>query len=95
MASLYILQSVDKKTFYIGSCVDLTLRLGQHRNKAYKNSFTSKGNWEVFLSINDLSYNQAGKTEVHIKRMKSRKYIINLKQFPEMTEKLIALYADS
>ena len=43
-------------------------------------------------SIEQLQYEIARKTEAHIKRMKSRKYIENLKLYPEMMEKLILKY---
>jgi hypothetical protein len=35
------------------------------------------------------TFTQARRIENHIKRMKSRKYIMNLKTYPEMMEKLL------
>jgi len=42
--------------------------------------------------IDNLEYLQARKIEAHIKRMKSRKFIENLKKYPEIQERLIKLY---
>ncbi len=45
--------------------------------------------WQIYFFIDDLNISVAKKIEGHIKRMKSRKYIENLKMYPEITEKLI------
>jgi len=42
--------------------------------------------------IDNLEYLQARKIEAHIKRMKSRKFIENLKKYPEIQKRLIKLY---
>ena len=94
MATVYILYSPDRDMHYIGSCKDLAIRLQQHREKFYKNSFTSTGTWELFHSIEDLSYRQAREIESHIKRMKSRIYLSNLKKYPEIAEKLKEKYKE-
>ena len=97
MATVYILHSNQLRKFYIGSCENLDNRLIQHRAKSFKNSFTSLAeDWEVFYQISDLNYDQARKIEMHIKKMKLKNYIENIKRFPEIMEKLIAKYsADS
>ena len=93
MASVYILFSKCLDSYYIGSTDNLNLRHEQHLNKEFKRSFTSRaGDWIIYLEINDLGYNQARKIELHIKRMKSRKYIENLKQYPEIIKRLIDRY---
>ena len=93
MATVYILYSNQLHKFYIGSCENLDDRLIQHRAKSFKNSFTSLAeDWEVFYQISDLNYDQARKIERHIKKMKSKNYIENIKRFPEIMEKLIAKY---
>ena len=89
MATVYILfsQSLDK--FYIGSCKDVTLRLREHLNEEIHGAFTSKASdWTLFLSIEELTYSQARLIEGHIKKMKSQKFIKNLKQYPELVSKL-------
>jgi putative endonuclease len=95
MAVVYILYSEKFDKFYTGSCLDFEDRLLQHLNKFYRKSFTTLANdWTTFLVIENLSYLQARKIESHIKSMKSKKYIKNLKQYPEMQEKLILRFSD-
>ena len=89
MATVYILYAKSINKYYVGSCVNLEERLEDHKNKKYSDSFTSVANdWELFYSINDLEYNQARNIENHIKKMKSRVYIENLKRFEEISTKL-------
>ena len=93
MASLYILYSKKLNRFYSGSCKDLSYRIDQHVNKDFAKSFTAKADdWDLFLFVDDLSYEQARMIESHIKKMKSRAYIQNLKKYPEILEKLMAKY---
>jgi putative endonuclease len=90
MATTYILYSKSIDRYYTGSCENFNTRLKQHLNKTFHNSFTSKADdWEVYLLIENLNFNQARSIEKHIKAMKSRKYIQNLKKYPEMTAKFI------
>ena len=90
MAAVYILYSSSADIFYTGSSKDIDLRLSYHQNKEFLNSFTAKYNdWELYFLINQLDITTARKIEVHIKKMKSRLYIQNLKNYPEMVEKLI------
>lgn len=92
MASVYILYSSSADSFYIGSCKDLQERLVQHKEKTFDGFTSNNDDWELFFSINDLEYAQVRDIEIHIKKMKSRKYLQNLAQFPEMKEKLILRY---
>jgi putative endonuclease len=62
-------------------------------DKVFENSFTSLAiDWELFYSLDDLNYEQARGIEDHIKKMKSKKYILNLKKYPEISEKLKMQY---
>ena len=89
MASVYILFSKKLDRYYTGSCKDLSYRIGQHLNKEFVNSFTAKADdWELFFFVDDLLQSQARLIEEHIKRMKSRTYIENLKKYPEIIQKL-------
>ena len=89
MAVVYILYSKTLDKYYVGSCKDLTDRLNQHLDKEFQNAFTSKTqDWEIYYCIEDLVYLQARKIENHIKSMKSRKFIENLKKYPEIVLKL-------
>ena len=93
MATVYILYSSSLNKYYIGSCKDLVDRFQQHQEDFFGKSFTQKANdWEIFYCLDDLTYSQARKIESHIKKMKSKKYIENLKDHPEMAQKLKALY---
>lgn len=67
--------------------------MGQHLNKDFSKSFTANADdWELFLFIDELDYTQAREIEAHIKRMKSRTYIYNLKKYPEIGNKLKTKY---
>ena len=64
-----------------------------HNQSGYGNHFTSKANdWELFLLLPCDLVAQSMKIEKHIKRMKSRKYIQNLRTYPEIFEKLKLKY---
>jgi putative endonuclease len=94
MASVYILFSKKLDRFYTGSCNDLSYRIEQHFNKDFNKSFTAKtDDWDLFLFVDDLHYTQARSIEKHIKNMKSKAYILNLKKYPEIFQKLIIKYA--
>ena len=90
MATAYILYSKSIDRYYTGSCQNFNTRLKQHLNKTFHRNYTSKtDDWEVYLLVEKLNFNQARNIEKHIKSMKSKKYIQNLKKYPEMTTKLI------
>ena len=93
MATIYILHSNSIDQFYIGSCLNIKQRLEQHLVKSYRVGFTHRADdWKLFYSIDELEYDIARKIEQHIKKMKSRKYIENIKTHPEIMEKLIEKY---
>lgn len=69
-------------------------RLEQHNSHFFKNSFTQKySDWEIYHLITCENRTQARKIENHIKKMKSRKYIENLKQYPEISIRLLEKFA--
>jgi putative endonuclease len=93
MATVYILKSEKLNRFYIGSTIDLENRIEQHLSKMIKVSYTSTADdWKLFLKIENLSYQQARKIELHIKKMKSRIYYSNLINYPEIIERLKLKY---
>ncbi|HCN83548.1 MAG TPA: hypothetical protein DIT07_07975 [Sphingobacteriaceae bacterium] len=93
MASVYILHSVQLDRFYTGSSKDLSYRIDQHANKEFLKSFTAKADdWTLFFFKDDLEFKQARLIEQHIKEMKSKRYIQNLKAYPEIMEKLMLRY---
>jgi len=84
MACVYILYSEDIDAYYIRSCLDFRARINDHLQKKRK-SFTSRANdWIVYYKMEDLEYEQSRLIEGHIKKMKSRVYIENLKKYPEI-----------
>lgn len=89
-----ISESNQLNQFYVGSTKQsVDLRLDQHLTKYFSGSFTTKASdWFVFLAIECSSYPQALRIEKHIKNMKSRKYIENLKRYPEIIDKLLERY---
>ncbi|MDP2388089.1 MAG: GIY-YIG nuclease family protein [Bacteroidota bacterium] len=94
MAHVYIIFSQKLNRFYTGSCDKIEQRLSDHLNKVFTNSYTSKADdWELYFTINDLEYCTARKIENHIKSMRSKKYIQNLRSYPEITKKLISKFS--
>ena len=49
----------------------------------------------IFFVFENLSFSQALKIEQHVKKMKSRAYIENLKKHIDISKKLIQKYKDS
>ena len=90
---VYILYSESTDSYYIGETIDIENRLLEHNTHFFTGAFTKRADdWAVFLTIECKNRTQARKIESHIKRMKSKTYILNLKKYPEMTERLIAKY---
>ena len=90
--TVYILHSSKLNRFYTGSSeLAASERLELHLKKYYgDNKFTAKADdWKLFMTIECSNKSQALAIEKHIKKMKSSKYITNLKQFPEMIDKLL------
>ena len=93
MAVVYILYSPSLDRFYIGSCENIQERMAQHMSATYPKAFTKKAqDWSVYLLLEELTYSQARSIETHLKRMKSKKFIMNLKRYDTLKENLIMLY---
>ena len=93
MPSVYILYSLTPDKFYVGCTKDLEQRFEYHLLKEFTDSYTAKySDWELFYEIPELTITTARKIETHIKKMKSRIYLENLKKHPEISEKLILKY---
>ena len=96
MPYCYILLSKKIKSYYTGiTSEELQTRLEKHISKHYEGQhFThAASDWDLFLTIKCSTIDQARMIEKHIKSMKSKKYIENLKQYPEMKEKLLSKYS--
>lgn len=90
MPSVYILYSVSTDNYYTGFTTEsVDVRIERHNSEYYDNKYTSIGRpWTLFLQIECATQDEARKIEAHIKKMKSRIYIENLKRYPEMMDKL-------
>ncbi len=96
MACVYIIYSIKIDKYYIGSCLDIVARIRDHNSGVYSTGYTKRSDdWKVYFKIDELEYGQSRKIESHIKRMKSRVYIANIKAYPEITEKLKLRYLQS
>ncbi|MEY2869161.1 MAG: hypothetical protein RIR01_1641 [Bacteroidota bacterium] len=94
MHFVYIIYSSEKDTFYIGETSDMELRLQWHNSGLFKKAHTKIANdWILFHLIECTNIFQARKIERHIKNMKSKTYISNLKKYPEISEKLLLKYS--
>ncbi|MBC8767369.1 GIY-YIG nuclease family protein [Arenibacter sp. BSSL-BM3] len=86
---VYVLYSKRLQKYYVGETVDIVQRIHEHNMGIYQGSFTSQSNdWELYLSFEVETRVIARKIETHIKKMKSKVYIENLKKYPEMIIKL-------
>ena len=84
---VYILFSPVADVFYTGFTTEsVENRLQRHLSGYYdEQKFTGKfKDWEVFISIQCSSTNQARSIEKHIKGMKSKVYIRDIKKYPEI-----------
>ena len=89
----YIIYSANLDSYYVGETEDLQERLKQHCEGFYSQSFTKRAtDWELFLSVKCKDRVHARKIESHIKRMKTKKYLFHLKTYPEILDRLYALY---
>jgi putative endonuclease len=62
-------------------------------DKVFVGNFTKRASdWELFHEIVCNTRTQALEIESHIKRMKSRRYLQNLKAYPDIIEKLMMKY---
>jgi putative endonuclease len=88
---VYIIYSTKLSRFYTGSTSkNPEVRLEMHNSVYYENKFTERGiPWTLFLTIECSSRKQAERIEHHIKKMKSKVFMHNLKKYPEMVQKLL------
>ncbi|MEK7606991.1 MAG: GIY-YIG nuclease family protein [Patescibacteria group bacterium] len=77
MSWVYILQSINYGTYYVGSTVEIEQRLRKHNNGQVK-STQSKKPWRLIYKEEYNSLGEARKREKHIKSWKERKAIERL-----------------
>ncbi len=87
--TVYVLYSKRLQKYYVGETEDLIQRIHEHNMGKYHGAFTSQTNdWQLYLGIDVETRLKARRIEAHIKKMKSKEYIENLKRYPEMIIKL-------
>ena len=90
----YILYSLSIDRYYIGETENIEERLEQHLSGFCEVAFTKQTkDWQLYYSIECKNRSQARLIEAHLKRMKSRKYLENLKEYPEISERLLIKYS--
>ncbi len=93
MHLVYILYSKALDKYYVGETTNLEIRLDKHKTGVYSNAYTTIAkDWELYFKMECKDVSQARKIEKHIKSMKSRKYILNLGNYPEIAERLLKIY---
>ena len=91
MPSCYILHSSKLDKYYVGSTNDIIRRLADHNRG--KEKFTKTGcPWILVYKEDFARLTEARNRERIIKKQKSKKYIQNLKRYPEISQNLINLY---
>jgi putative endonuclease len=94
MYFVYILYSKTIDKFYVGETVDLAARLDLHNNGEFDLSYTKQArDWMLYFKLECPDRTVARRIELHIKKMKSRKYYENLLKYPEISKKLIKSYS--
>ena len=91
MIGCYIIFSEKLNRFYIGVTQEnVEKRILNHNEHNYgSHRYTAKTNdWEFFLFIDSKDYSQAVRIEKHIKKMKSKAFILNLKKYSELISRL-------
>ena len=89
---VYILHSEKLDRFYTGETSDFDIRMIFHNNASSRKYTAKAKDWTLFLKFQCDNKIQAKKIETHIKNMKSKTYIINLKKYPEIILKLKEKY---
>jgi putative endonuclease len=90
---VYILYSKIIDQYYIGSTENLEVRLDQHKRHVFQRAFTKRAeDWVIFHLIECQSIIQALKIEKHIKSNRSRKYLLDLVTYPQISKKLVEKY---
>lgn len=91
---VYILHSEKLNRFYIGFTTNLDVRLEFHSSAEARKFTYNADDWTAFITISCRSKSQALSIERHIKDMKSKAYVENLKRYPEIIQRLLAKYSD-
>jgi putative endonuclease len=94
MFYVYVIESGLDGSIYIGKTSDLKSRPEFHNSVELNKGITKrKIPWDYYFVMEVSNARIAGAIENHIKRMKSRRYIENLRKYPEIGKKLIEKYS--
>ena len=87
MPFTYIIYSAKLNKYYVGAATNLERRIYEHN--IGHSTFTSTGTpWVLKLKEEFPSLQEAKKREMAIKKMKSRKYIESLIDYPDSHQKV-------
>ena len=90
MHSFYVIYSKSKDHYYAGETNDISGRLSKHNSHVYRGSYTKiASDWKLVLDYKCASKQDALFLEGFVKRMKSRKFIINIIQDPEILKDIL------
>lgn len=90
MHYLYIIYSRKADRYYIGETTDVHQRLIKHNQHYFSGSFTNIAeDWELKLSYEIKEREEALYLEKFIKRMKSRKFIEKIINYPEVLKDIL------
>lgn len=90
MHYLYIIYSNSTGKYYVGETHNIEERLQKHNLHTYKNSFTKISNdWEISLSFECNSKDDAVYLEGFIKKMKSKKFIEKIVLSPSILSDIL------
>ena len=94
MHYVYVIESELDGSFYIGKTSAIENRLEFHNSVELNKGITKrKIPWIYYFVMEVPNARIAGAIENHIKRMKSRRYIENLRKYPEIGQKLLEKYS--
>jgi len=89
MYCVYVIYSKSIDSYYVGETIEVLERIEQHNTGFYDSAFTKQcKDWSLYYKIDCDNRKQARQIESHIKKMKSKVYIQNLKKYPEIVQKL-------
>jgi len=90
MHFLYIIYSKQSNRFYIGETQNVQKRVLMHNQHAFKNAFTTSAkDWQLELSFECESKEEAFCLERFIKRMKSRVFIEKIIRNPSVLKEIL------
>ncbi len=74
---VYAIYNPKHGKIYIGQCMDIGLRLQEHNQGKYKNSYTSRfdGEWKLVYSQNVENRSNALKREKQLKSFRGREFV--------------------